>query len=110
MLFRNGLRASACGRDGKSMDLTLVGEICIVLDSFLQVGWVLNLHVNFFSFFRGDVAHALLSSESLVVFLGDEGKGEVVVGFGLCRLCHELHGIDTVWHLIRPTLPPTIRS
>lgn len=108
MLFRNGLRASACGRDGKSMDLTLVGEICIVLDSFLQVGWVLNLHVNFFSFFRGDVAHALLSCESLVVFWGTKARVKLLLA--LAFVVFVTNCIDTVWHMIRPTLQPTIRS
>mmetsp|Transcript_25862 Transcript_25862/g.58616 ORF Transcript_25862/g.58616 Transcript_25862/m.58616 type:complete len:219 (+) Transcript_25862:932-1588(+) len=37
VLFRNGVRAGACGREGKSIDLALVGEVCIVLDDFLKV-------------------------------------------------------------------------
>jgi len=37
VLFRNGVRAGACGREGKSIDLALVGEVCIVLDDWLQV-------------------------------------------------------------------------
>ncbi|CAE7776694.1 secG [Symbiodinium sp. CCMP2592] len=37
VLFRNGVRAGACGREGKSIDLALVGEVCIVLDDWLKV-------------------------------------------------------------------------
>ncbi|CAJ1330344.1 unnamed protein product [Effrenium voratum] len=37
LLFRNGVRAGACGRDGTSIELSLLGEVCIVLDDFLKV-------------------------------------------------------------------------
>lgn len=37
VLFRNGVRAAACGREDKSVDLTMVGEVCIVLEDFLKV-------------------------------------------------------------------------
>ena len=36
VLFRNGVRAAACGREDRSVDLTLVGEVCIVLEDFLK--------------------------------------------------------------------------
>ena len=36
VLFRNGIRAAACGREDKSVDLTMVGEVCIVLEDFLK--------------------------------------------------------------------------
>ncbi|CAK9093076.1 unnamed protein product [Durusdinium trenchii] len=37
VLFRNGVRAASCGREGKTIEVDLLGEVCIVLEDFLQI-------------------------------------------------------------------------